>query len=248
MNIARQGTTRTFDRRTIMRGDARCGRRRPVQQRARRLRGQRVATTTTTTTTRAAPRAPTTRSAWPRTSTVDAVIFDGGYGTDYVAFAAALMEREPRRVDRGGVRDDGDRPGAAAPVRGRRPARPDRQLRGERDRVQHDPRPARGPRRRPRRQQPRGHQDPRHPLRGRGGAGHLRRQAGGPELRPDGLRRLVLREHVRGVRLGAADDVGRGDRPRRRGQGGGQVPLPLGQGGGDLLPDAGDRVGDQGGR
>ena len=35
---------------------------------------------------------------------------------------------------------------------------------------------------------------------------------------------------------------------RRRGQEGGQVPLPLGQGGGDLLPDHGDRVGDQGGR
>ena len=26
-------------------------------------------------------------------SSVDAVIFDGGYGTDYVAFAATLMEK-----------------------------------------------------------------------------------------------------------------------------------------------------------
>ena len=111
--------------------------------------------------------------------------------------------------------------GAAAPLRRRQPARPHRQLRRPGDRVQHDPRPARGPQRRHRRPQPRGHHDPRHPVRRRAGAGHLRRQARGDQLRPHGLRRLVLGEPVRGERLDPADDLGRGasssaPRPRSR--------------------------------
>ena len=49
-------------------------------------------------------------------------------------------------------------------------------------------------------------------------------------------------------RLDPAEDLGRGHRARREGQGEGQVPVRLGQGGGHLLPDAGHRLGDQGGR
>ena len=79
-------------------------------------------------------------------------------------------------------------------------------------------------------------------------AGHVRRQVRRPELRPHRLRAVVLGLAVRGERLDPAEDLGRGARAGRQGQGEGQVPVRLGQGGGDLLPDAGHRVGDQGGR
>ena len=49
-------------------------------------------------------------------------------------------------------------------------------------------------------------------------------------------------------RLDPAEDVGRGNGSGRQGQGEEQVPVPVGQGGGDVLPDPGDRVGDQGRR
>ncbi len=49
-------------------------------------------------------------------------------------------------------------------------------------------------------------------------------------------------------RLDPADHLGRGHRARHEGQGEGQLPLPLGQGSRDLLPDPGDRFGDQGRR
>ena len=109
-------------------------------------------------------------------STTDAVIFNGGYGIDYVSSSRPrscrtlprltvkvspsteiAQELQPRFVG-GNPPDLIDNSGA------------------ERDRLQHDHRPARGPRRRPRRPEPRGHHDPRHPLRWRGGTRHLRRQ------------------------------------------------------------------------
>ena len=247
MNIARQNTTRTFDRRTILRGALAAAAVVPLGSALAACAGGGSDDDSDSDTKGG------TKSADNPFGMADELHRRRGHLQRRLRHRLRGVRgrahgEEPRRVHGEGVPDDRDRPGAAAPVRRRRPARPDRQLRGERDRVQHDPRPARGPRRRPRRQQPRGHEDPRHPVRRRGGAGHLRRQARGPELRPDGLRRLVLRQPVRGVRLDPADDVGRGDRPRRQGQGEGQVPLPLGQGGRDLLPDAGDRVGDQGGR
>ncbi len=93
-------------------------------------------------------------------STVDAVIFDGGYGVDYVQFAADIFEQvhegstvevspstqiatelQPRFVG-GNPPDLVDNSGAQAIG------------------FQHDPRPARGPHRRHRRPQPRGHDDP----------------------------------------------------------------------------------------
>ena len=143
-------------------------------------------------------------------STVDAVIFDGGYGIDYVAVRRRHLRPDPRGLDRRGLAVDADRHRAAAPLRRRQPARPHRQLRCPGDRLQHDPRPARGPHRRHRRPQPRGRHDPRHAVRRRARAGHVRRQAGRDQLRPHGVRGVVLGEPVRGERLDAADDVGRG--------------------------------------
>ena len=181
-------------------------------------------------------------------SSVDAVIFDGGYGIDYVEFAAKLMEKnhagstvkvspstkiaqelQPRFVG-GNPPDLIDNSGADA-IGFSTILDQLEDLIG-----------------RPRREEPRGDDDPRHPVRWRRGAGHVRRQAGRAQLRDDGLRDLVLGEPVRGERLDPAEDVGRGDRPGRQGQGEGQVPVRVGQGGGDLLPDPGDRVGDQGRR
>ena len=78
--------------------------------------------------------------------------------------------------------------------------------------------------------------------------GHLRRQVHRDELRDDGLRHLVLRDAVPAERLDPAEDLGRGAGPRRQGQGQGQVPLGLGQGGGDVLPDDGRQLRHQGGR
>ena len=78
--------------------------------------------------------------------------------------------------------------------------------------------------------------------------GHLRRQVHRAELRDDGLRHLVLRRAVPAERLDGAADLGRDDSPRRQGQGQGQVPLGVGQGGGDVLPDDGRQLRHQGGR
>ena len=61
---------------------------------------------------------------------MDAVIFNGGYGYDYVKFAADQVTKQPDSsgVDDQGVAVDADRPAAAASLRRRHPARPDRQL------------------------------------------------------------------------------------------------------------------------
>ena len=48
-----------------------------------------------------------------------------------------------------------------------------------------------------------------------------------------------------GQRMDPADDLGRGPRARRGGCGTGQVPVLLGPGGGDVLPDDVHRLGDQ---
>ena len=70
--------------------------------------------------------------------------------------------------------------------------------------------------------------DPRHAVRRRARARHVRRQAGRDQLRPHGVRGVVLEQPVRGERLDAADHVGRGQGARRRGGGAGQVPVPAG--------------------
>ena len=64
-------------------------------------------------------------------SSVDAVIFNGGYGYDYVKFAADQVNEAAGLLGRHdqGVAVDPDRPAAAASLRRWQPARPDRQLR-----------------------------------------------------------------------------------------------------------------------
>ena len=182
-------------------------------------------------------------------STIDAVIFDGGYGTDYVSFAAAIMQKnfpgstvkvsatteiaqelQPRFVG-GDPPDLIDNSGENAigfstildqlEDLGDVLDAPNLEGTTIRDTL----------------------------FGGVEAAGHLRRQAGGAQLRADGVRRLVLREPVRGRTAGRRpktwDDA---IDARRRGQEGRQVPVPVGQGGGDVLPDPGDRLGDQAGR
>ena len=185
-----------------------------------------------------------------KSSSVEAVIFNGGYGYDYVKFAADQVTKQkdfsgvtikvspstqiaqqlqprfvggnpPDLIDNSGANAIGFSAIAAA---------------------------ARDARRRLRGQQLRGHQDLGHALPEREAPGHLRRQVHRDELRDDGLRHLVLRVAVPAERLDPAEDLGRGDRPRRQGQGQGQVPLGLGQGGGDVLPDDGRQLRHQGGR
>ncbi len=151
------------------------------------------------------------------------------------------------RHDQGGA-VHADRPAAAASLRRRQPARPDRQLGCERHRVQHHREAARDARRRLRGEQLRRHQDRGHALPEREGPRHLRRQVRGDELRDDGLRRVVLRIAVQEERLDRAGDLGRRARPRRQGQGRRQVPVRVGQGGGDVLPDDGRQLRHQGGR
>ena len=156
-----------------------------------------------------------------KSSSVDAVIFNGGYGYDYVKFAAEQVKKQKNfsgvtiKVDA----VDTDRPAAAATLRRRQPTRPDRQLGRERHRVQRRRAAARATRRRLRHQQLRGHQDLGHALPEREGPGDVRRQVHRDELRHDGLRRLVLRRAVPAERLDPAEDLGRGGGPRRQGQG-----------------------------
>ena len=181
-------------------------------------------------------------------STVDAVIFNGGYGIDYVQFAADKMQKvhsgvtvkvspstkiaqelQPRFVG-GNPPDLIDNSGAEAigfstiiaQLEDLTSVIDANNLEGTKIRDT--------------------------PVRRRARAGHVRRQARRAQLRADGLRAVVLGHTVRGERLDPAEDVGRGVRPRRQGQGEGQVPLRLGQGSGDLLPDAGHRLRHQGRR
>ena len=81
-------------------------------------------------------------------STVDAVIFDGGYGIDYVQFAADIFGQVHEGSTAKVSPSTQIASGAAAPLRRRQPAGPHRQLGRPVDRLQHDPRPARGPQRR----------------------------------------------------------------------------------------------------
>ena len=62
-------------------------------------------------------------------ATVDAVIFNGGYGIDYVSSRPTSCRRSTPGVDGQGLAVHPDRPGAAAALRRRQPAGPDRQLR-----------------------------------------------------------------------------------------------------------------------
>ena len=89
MNIENtsRGPIRTFNRRSIVRGALAAAAVVPLGGVLAACAGGGSDSDNDNDTT-AAPRAPTTRSAWPTAATVDAVIFNGGYGNDYVAFAA----------------------------------------------------------------------------------------------------------------------------------------------------------------
>ena len=89
------------------------------------------------------------------------------------------------------------------------------------DRLQHDHRPARGPQRRPRREEPRGHDDPRHPVRWRHEPGTLRRQARRAQLRrspstPSGTRAACSRRTAGPRRRRGTRPRTSAPRPRRR--------------------------------
>ena len=77
------------------------------------------------------------------TSTVDAVIFNGGYGIDYAEFAGQAGRGLPEGHHGQGLAADEHRADPAAALRGGQPAGRHRQQRREPDRHQHHPRPAR---------------------------------------------------------------------------------------------------------
>ena len=248
MNIARQSTTRTFDRRTIVRGTLAAAAVVPFSSALAACAGGGSDDDDNDNDNEGGTKSADNPFGMAENSTVDAVIFDGGYGTDYVAFAAALLE--------------GNHAGSTVEVSATTEIAQELQPRF----VGGDP---------PDLIDNSGEnaigfstildqlEDLSDVLDANNLEGTKIRDTlfGGVEAPGTFDGKLAALNYVLTVYAvwysaslfaefgwAAADDVGRGDRPRRRGQGGGQVPLPLGQGGGDLLPDAGDRVGDQGGR
>ncbi len=116
MNIARQSTTRTFDRRTMVRGALAAFAVIPLSNALAACAGSGNDSSSSTS---GGTKSAENPFGMVEDSTVDAVIFDGGYGTDYVSFAAAIMQDELPRLVGEGVGDDRDRPGAAAALRRR---------------------------------------------------------------------------------------------------------------------------------
>ena len=90
MNIPNQGSTRNFNRRTIVRGALAAAAVIPLSNALAACAGS-------SNDDSSAPKGGTTSADNPfgmaDGASVDAVIFDGGYGTDYVSFAAAIMEK-----------------------------------------------------------------------------------------------------------------------------------------------------------
>ena len=161
-------------------------------------------------------------------STVDAVIFKGGYGIDYAEFAGKQVQAKQSGCDGEGHAHHQGRPDTAAPLRCGRPAGRYRQQRRRPDRDQYDPRPAGRADRRHRGQELRGHGHQGHAVRRRHRARNVRWQVHCAELRPHRVRHLVLCLALRGERLDRSQDVRRDVGPRRRGQGQGQVCARLG--------------------
>ena len=91
MNIARQSTTRTFDRRTIVRGALAAAAVVPLSSALAACAGS--GNDDSGSDSASGTKSTDNPFGMAENSTVDAVIFDGGYGTDYVAFAAAIMEK-----------------------------------------------------------------------------------------------------------------------------------------------------------
>ena len=95
MNIARQNTSRgpirTFDRRTIVRGALAAAAVVPLSSALAACAGG-GSDDDDDSDSKGGTKSADNPFGMADSSTVDAVIFDGGYGTDYVAFAAALME------------------------------------------------------------------------------------------------------------------------------------------------------------
>ena len=89
MNISRQSTTRTLDRRTILKGTLAAA---AVVGFGGALAGCAGSGSDDTNDNEGGTTSADNPFGMAENSTVDAVIFDGGYGTDYVTFAAALME------------------------------------------------------------------------------------------------------------------------------------------------------------
>ncbi len=91
MNIARQSKTRTFDRRTIVRGALAAAAVVPFSSALAACAGG-GSDDDNDNDNGGGTKSADNPFGMTESSTVDAVIFDGGYGTDYVAFAAALLE------------------------------------------------------------------------------------------------------------------------------------------------------------
>ena len=161
-------------------------------------------------------------------STVDAVIFKGGYGIDYAEFAAKQVQAKQSGCDGEGHARHQGRPDAAAALRCGRPAGRHRQQRRRPDRDQYHPGPAGRAERRHRGQELRGHGHQGHAVPRRHRARNVRRQVHCAELRPYRVRDLVLGLTLRGERLDRSQDVRRDAGPRRRGQGQEEVPAGLG--------------------
>ena len=92
MNIARQSTSRTFDRRTIMRGALAAAAVVPFGGALASCAGS-GSDDDSDSDTKGGTKSADNPFGMADSASVDAVIFDGGYGTDYVAFAAAIMEK-----------------------------------------------------------------------------------------------------------------------------------------------------------
>ena len=153
---------------------------------------------------------PSTRSAWPRARR-------STRSSSTAATASTTSSSPPRSsasIHEGSTAEISPSTQIATELQprfvGGQPARPDRQLGCPVDRLQRDPRPARGPQRRHRRPQPRGRDDPRHAVRRRACARDIRRQAGRDQLRPHGVRRVVF------VRACSRRTAGRRRRPGPR--------------------------------
>ena len=139
-------------------------------------------------------------------STVDAVIFNGGYGIDYAEFAGKQVEAKQSGVTVKVLPSPrSPRPCSPASLRATRRTSSTTAAPGDRD--QYHPRSAGRAERRHRGQELRGHGHQGHAVPGRHRARNVRRQVHCAELRPHRVRDLVLGLTLRGERLDRSEDV-----------------------------------------
>ena len=117
MNTSR-GPIRTFNRRSIVRGALAAAAVVPLSSALAACAGS-GSDTDNDSDTNGGTKSADNPFGMAEDSTIDAVIFDGGYGTDYVSFAAAIMQDGLPRLVGEGVGDHRDRPGAPAALRRR---------------------------------------------------------------------------------------------------------------------------------